>query len=67
MNVWLSLHSRVETNVAETVHNDPVDEVDGLPCACEVHLGPVVLARGAVNVAWGWGWLHSGVPKVRVL
>ena len=65
MNVWFGFHSRVQTDVAQTVHDDAIDEVDGLPGAGEVHLGPVVLAGGAVDVAGGRGGLYSGVPEIR--
>ena len=65
MNVRLCLHSGVEADVSEAVHNDAVDEVDGLPGASEVDLCPVVLAGGAVDVAGWWGWLDSGVPEIR--
>ena len=65
MNVRLCLHSGVEADVSEAVHNDAVDEVDGLPGASEVDLCPVVLAGGAVDVA-GWrGGLDTGVPEIR--
>ena len=64
MNVRLCLHSGVEADVSEAVHNDAVDEVDGLPGASEVDLCPVVLAGRAVDVARGWGRLDSSVPEI---
>ena len=66
MNVRLGLHTRIETDVAEAIHNDTVDEVHGLSGAGEVDLGPVVLARGAVDVTGGRSGLDSSVPEIQL-
>ena len=51
--------------MTEAVHDDAIDEVDRLPRPGQVHLGPVVLAGGGVDVAGGWGGRHSSVAKTR--
>ena len=56
----------VKTDVAEAVHNHAVDEVDGLASPGEVDLGPVVLARGAVDVTGGRSGLDSSVPEIQL-
>ena len=56
----------VKTDVAEAVHNHAVDEVDRLASTGKVDLGPVVLARGAVDVTGGRGGLDSSVPEIQL-
>ena len=68
VNVWLLTliaGAGVKADVAESVDNHAVDEVDGLASPGQVDLGPVVLAGGAVDVAGWWGGLDSGVPEIR--
>ena len=68
MNVWLLCcvaGTGVKTHVAETVHDDPIDEVDGLTGPGKIHLGPVILARRAVDVAWRGSRLNSSVPRIQ--
>ena len=69
MNVWLLgriAGAGVKTDMAETIHNDAVDEVDGLASSGQVDLGPVVLAGGAVDVTGGRGGLDSSVPEIQL-
>ena len=69
MNVWLLgriAGAGVKTDMAETIHNDAVDEVDGLASPGQVDLGPVVLAGGAVDVTGGRGGLDSSVPEIQL-
>ena len=69
MNVWLLSRiagARVQTDMAETVHYDAVDQVDGLASTSQVDLGPVVLAGGAVDVTRGRGGLDSSVPEIQL-
>ena len=56
----------VKTDVAEAVHNHAVDEVDRLASTGQVDLGPVVLARGAVDVTGGRSGLDSSVPEIQL-
>ena len=56
----------VKTDVAEAVHNHAVDEVDRLASTGQVDLGPVVLARGAVDVTGGRSGLNSSVPEIQL-
>ena len=70
MDVWLLRRvagARVEADVSEAVHDDAVDEVDGLPGAGQVHLGPVVLARGRVDVAGRRRRGHTRVAATGIL
>ena len=51
--------------MSEAIDDDAVDEVDRLPGTGQVHLGPVVLAGGGMNVARGRGGRHSSVAETR--
>ena len=69
MNVWLLglvTGAGVQTDVAESVDDNAVDEIDGLAGPGQVDLGPVVLAGGAVDVTGGRGGLDSSVPEIQL-
>ena len=69
VNVWLLCRiagAGVKTDMAETVHYDAVDQVDGLASPSQVDLGPVVLAGGAVDVTGGRSGLDSSVPEIQL-
>lgn len=53
--------------MTEAVYDDAIDEVNCLPRPGQVHLGPVVLAGGGVDVAGGRGGGDASVAEVGVL
>ena len=51
--------------MTEAVYDDAIDEVNCLPRPGQVHLGPVVLAGGGVDVAGGRGGGDASVAEKR--
>ena len=67
MNIWLLSRvagARVKTDVTKTIHDDPIDQVDRLPCSSQVNLSPIVFTWTGVNIAWRRRGGHSSVAEI---